>query len=250
MASGSPVPRPFNLRFLGPFLCRTDENNWRTFAIFGAALAAMSTGVLCPDWKTGLAAAVMLLALPSTRFNLKHPILVDLPALGLATWAAALAHHNILWLAIPIAVFAGLTKETAPVFAAAFALNPWLLVGLVGPAVMFFANKPGPDPVPGLAWIQEHPFKAGWEFHKGLYLSGMMLAPWGGAIIGLANLDWAAATALVLGYGQLVVATDTVRLYQWAAPALLVCAVTAVPPVWLPVLVAWTIWNPLASDGV
>ncbi|HEY3492006.1 MAG TPA: hypothetical protein VGK43_03580, partial [Solirubrobacterales bacterium] len=218
LAQGQAVPKPFNVRVLLPLLARTDVRRWRAASILGTLLLCLGTAFLCPDWKTGLAAALMALALPSTRFSLRHPILVDLPALGLAASSAALFHHEIYWAAFVPLFAAALCRETTPLFVAAFSWTLWPLVALAIPVMLYLTRKEGPDPIPTLAWIQQQPFKAGWQFHKGLYLSGMMLAPWGGAIVGLANLNEAAIASLILGYGQLLVATDTVRLYQWAAP--------------------------------
>jgi hypothetical protein len=191
----------------------------------------------------------MVAGLPVSRFNLGHPVLVDAFAMGVAVAAAVVAEWSIPG-AVVLAVVAGCVKEAAPVFAAAYAWNPWLLLAMVAPAIRALW-KTGPDVLDEKnRWILDHPFRAGREAHKGLWLRGIMLAPWGGAIVGFAGLDWHLAVVLVLGYGQLLVATDTVRLYQWAAPTLCVAAVGAVPEVWLPVLVVWTVWNPLAGDGV
>ena len=56
--------------------------------------------------------------------------------------------------------------------------------------------------------------------------------------------------ALAVGYAQLMVATDTVRLYQQAAPVVCVIAALAIPIEWaLPAVLAhW--FNPWLGDGV
>ena len=53
-----------------------------------------------------------------------------------------------------------------------------------------------------------------------------------------------------LAYAQLFVATDTVRLYQWAAPVVAIAATSAVDPRWWPLMVVVTLFNPLRGDGV
>lgn len=261
LANGAPVPRPFTLRWLLPWLCRLSDRRWRAASILGALLAVVGTGFLAPDWRTGLAAGLLVLALPGIRLNLRFPVLVDLPALGLAVCAAAAWHHGLWWVAVPLVLVAGCCKETAPVFAALYAWHPALLVGAVAPLARALVARPGPDVVAPhyprnpevvalCAASLAHPFRTGWTIHKPLLLSPVMAVPWGAALAGLAALDWQLAAVLTVAYAQLLVATDTVRLYQWAAPVLCVAAATVVPAVWLPVLVVITVWNPVAGDGV
>jgi hypothetical protein len=55
--------------------------------------------------------------------------------------------------------------------------------------------------------------------------------------------------ALVAGYGQLVTAGNTVRLYQWAGPAVALAAASALPSGWQAVALAAHLFNPWAGDG-
>lgn len=252
-ARGDPVPAPFNLRWLIPRLCGQHVGRWRAAAIVGVALTAGSVAWMAPNWRAGVAAAALLLGLPSTRFNLTFPVLVDAPALGLATLSAALAYHH-LWLpAILIAVVAGMVKETAPVFAAAFAFNPLLLVGLAAPLVRRLVAGEGPDVLDAKnAWILAHPFKAAYQFHSEqiTQLDPILAAPWGACLVAAAHPSWHLALVVGLAYTQLCVATDTVRLYQWAAPTVCLAAVAAVPPVWWLVLILVTVFNPARGNGL
>lgn len=206
---------------------------------------------LAPSLQTGVAAGLMMVALPSSRFNLRNPVLVDAPAMALAALAAVLAPVN-LPAAVAVALVAGACKETAPGFAALYAWNPWLLLGLVAPAIRAVTAKTGPDVLDDEnAWILEHPVKAGWKYHRAQYLDGLvMVTPWGGALVALAVMDLRLGVLLAVAYAQLLVATDSVRLYQWSAPLVCVAAATAVPPAWLPILVVLTVWNPCAGNGV
>ena len=56
--------------------------------------------------------------------------------------------------------------------------------------------------------------------------------------------------AVGLGYSQLLVATDAVRLYQWAAPVLALAAVAAVPAWALPIVALTVIFNPWKGPGI
>jgi hypothetical protein len=166
------------------------------------------------------------------RFNHTYPVLVDIPAMVCALLAACLTMNGLWWAAIPVVLVAGMVKETSPVFAAAFAWNPILLVGLLAPAVRHL-QRDGEDVLDAEnAWILAHPFRAARKYHRHDQF-GSYVIPWGVAIIGLAALDVQLGAVLCLAYAQLLVATDTTRLYQWAWPTLAVAAAGVVPAVWL-----------------
>ncbi len=252
LVNRKPVPRPFCYRWLIPKVCGRSLSRWRVATLSGVTIAAVGTGLLAPDWRTGLAAAVMLAALPASRFNLRNPVLVDAPAMGVAVLAAVIAPHN-LYVAVCLALVAGCMKETAPGFAALYAWNPVLLVGAVAPLARALVSRPGPDVLDEHnAWVLAHPIRSSWQYHRSQYLDGMaMVLPWGGAFVALGNLSWPVVVCIAVAYAQLLVATDTVRLYQWgAAPVVCVAAVSAVPPGWLPLLVALTVWNPWRGTGL
>lgn len=252
-AAGVRMPRPFNLRWFIPFLCK-NESHWLSINIW--ALIAIAGGVIglgnhmgLSGWQT-LAAAAMTISLPGMRFGFTH-YLVDLPALGFATLAAASYVGGLWWLAIPLVLMSGASKESGPIFAALFAWSPVLLVGMIIPLIFYFVRKPGPDimPNPTHQWILEHPFKAGIKWHASP-LSPFYVVPWGAVLVGLTHPSWQLVAVLIVAYAQLFVATDTVRLYQWAAPIFTLAAVQAVPTAWLIVIVIATVWNPLQGDGI
>lgn len=263
LGAGEQVPRPFYLRWLVPTLCRQSHVRWLASAWGSWIVATICVGLLAPTWQTGIAAALMFCWLPGIRYNLGAPILVDMPAMAWALVAAVLAKHGQVELAIMCAGISGACKESGPLLAAVFAWNPWLLVGLLAPLVRLATAKPGPDPLalpmwnsPGTskaehAWILAHPWRTGLKYHKRKWLDGAwMVAPWGGVLVAVTNPSIQLAACVAICYAQLLVASDTVRLYQWAAPVACVAAATAVPPAWLPLLVLVTVWNPLAGDGV
>lgn len=251
-AVGVPLPRPFSGRWLIPWLCGVSSLRWQIAAYTGVALTAAGTGLLAHRWEIGLAAGIMAAALPSSLFNLSHPVLIDAPAMGLAVMAAVASAHGLWPIAVVLALASGAAKETGPVFAALYAWNPLLLVGLLAPAVLAVVRQRGPDVLDEKnAWILQHPIRASREYHHGQWLDGLvMVAPWGGAIVGLVALDWRLGAVLVVAYAQLAIATDSVRLYQWAAPSLCLAACAVVPVAWLPVLVVAVVWNPLRGNGI
>lgn len=246
-------PAPFHLRPLLPWLCGTTAWRWKAATYLGIALTIVGTWAIVEGWQ-GVAAALILAALPSVRFNAQHPVLVDAAALGLAATSAALWVHGHTIPALAVALIAAATKETSPIFAACFAWTPWLLAALIVPAILASLRTPGPDPLNDKhhAWILAHPIQASRKYHHRYLIDANpnLLTPWGGAIAALGAPSVQLLATLAAGYAQLAVATDTVRLYQWSAPIVCIAATTAVPMVWWPLLVAVTAFNPLRGDGV
>jgi hypothetical protein len=241
------VCRPFHLRWLLPFTCRANPTAWVWVnrASF-AAIALLAWAYTGSPWMACIA------TLPGLHFNWRFPVMVDAPALALSLAAAVML--PIWWpAAIVLALLAGCTKESGPVFAAVFAWNPVLLVGLI-PVAIRWLQRPGPD-VDSLPAnhhdMVAHPLRTGWQFHGTRLLDPqLMLLPWGGLIVAVGAMSWQLAVALVLGYAQLAMATDSVRLYQWAAPVVALAATQAISPAWLPLVAVVTVWNPFKGDGV
>ena len=243
MATGQRVARPFALRWLLPAVCRTNRTAWLTVQIVSFLALAGLVGVETGKWWAGL----LLLGCSGLTLNLKHPFLVDLPALALAYGSAVAWTHGLWWIALGLILIAGCVKESAPVFGAAFCLSPWLLIGLL-PVGCRWLMRSGPDVLDAKnAWILEHPFRASWEFHRPLPPAVYVL-PWGVLLLGLVHPTAAVLVPLGLAMGSLLVATDTVRLYQWAAPALIVATVPIIGP-WVIPAVLLHLTNPFASEG-
>lgn len=252
MASGQRIARPFHLRWLIPAVCGTSPTKWRAVryaAVCGLIPAAWWYGGF--GWR-GLFVALFVVGLSGVwKFNLTYPVLVDAPAMVLALLSACLFRAGGVWIAAAIAVVlvAGMTKETSPAFAALWAWSPLLLVGLLAPAVRMLWRS-GDDVLDDEnRWILEHPFKASRKYHKDVPTWAWVL-PWGAGVVSLANGSPQLAVTLAVAYAQCAIATDTVRLYQWAFPVVAVAAAGAVPLEWLPVLAAVHLVNPFATEGV
>lgn len=241
------VCRPFHLRWLLPLTLRGNPFAW----LWVSRLSLVAIGGLAWAY-TGSVWMACIATLPGLHFNWRFPVMVDVTAMALALAAAVML--PIFWpAAIVLALLAGFTKESSPVFAAIYAWNPLLLVGLI-PVAIRWLQKPGPD-VDSLPKSHHEmvaqPFKTGWAFHGQRLLDPqLMLLPWGGLVVALGAMNVQLAVALVVAYSQMAVATDSVRLYQWAAPVVALGAVEAIPPVWLPLVAAVTVWNPFKGDGV
>jgi len=107
---------------------------------------------------------------------------------------------------------------------------------------------------PQEASILAHPLRAGLAAHAGRWFDlRVMLTPWGVGLLG--GLITPRSTfpmliiTLMLAYGQLLVATDSVRLYQWAAPPLILATISVVPPEFAVVALLVHLLNPWSGDG-
>lgn len=244
MAEGARVPRPFHYRWLLPALLRQNRRAWLVAQwvslLVLAGLVSYESGL----WWAG----VLLFGCSGLTVNLKHPVLVDLPALALAYGSAVAWHRHLVIVALALAVLAAMVKESAPVFAAAFALTPVLLVGLL-PVAIRLLWRAGPDCLPPGPATEalEHPVRVSWEHHRKLPAWAYVL-PWGVLLVALVDPTAAVLVPLGLAYLQLVVATDCVRLYQWCSPALAVAAAPILGPWVLPALLVHLV-NPFRTEG-
>lgn len=239
------VARPFHLRFGLPLILRDSERAW----LWCSRLSIVAIGLLTA-WYARSPWMVCVAFLPGIAFAWRHPVLVDATGMALALAAAIL--WPIWWpAAVVIVLLAGCVRETAPVWAAVYAWNPVMLVGLF-PTVIRALQRAGTDVLDAEnAWILRHPIQASRKYHRSLWADPLvMVAPWGAMLVGLRSLDVQLVAALGLGYGQLVVATDSVRLYQWVAPVLAVAVVHSVPS-WALVFVALgVVFNPWKGSGL
>lgn len=247
-------PFPFNLRWLAPKLCGSRRRRWSVVtrgSLVGSTVLVVLLAHLHLGWWPSVAAGALVAGLPSLRFLWQHTVLVDAPALLLALASAVACGHHWYPVATVLAVVAGLTMERAPVFAALFAWHPLPLVGLAAPLIVALLRRPGPDVLDEAnAWVLEHPIQAARKFHPNWLDPLVMLTPWGVCLAGLIDPSPQVAATVAVGYSQLAVATDSVRLYQWAAPVLAIAAVGVIPVPWLLLAVVAHWCNPLAGNGV
>jgi hypothetical protein len=179
-------------------------------------------------------------------------VLVDPAALCWALLAAVLSLYGMWPAALAVALVAAAMKETTPVFAACFCLNPLLLLALTGPLVRRLSSRGGEDTHNSKALAD--PIGSARRAHaEHLFDPAVMLAPWGIGVLAVLAHDRTIAVivalAVLLGYGQLFAAVNTVRLYQWAGPAVALAAASVLPPGWEPAALLVHLFNPLAGGG-
>lgn len=255
MADGHRQPLPFHLRPLLPAICGQSEVRWIVATVLSTAAAVMLTGALALQHGATPAQAVvamlLLAGLPWVRFALSAPVLVDMPGLACAL-AAAVLWPASGYAAVACLIVGALISEKVPVLAALFAWSPLPLVALMVPLLVYCMFDPAPvDARDRHAETLTNPFRSALKAHRGLWRNPFaMLTPWGACLaVALEPSLWVAA-ALVVGYSQLLAATDTVRLYQTVAPVLCVAAALVIPTAWAVPVIAAHWFNPWMGDGI
>lgn len=237
---GLDVPAPYDRRWLLPQLLGARRDAWAWVTGLSIAAGAPLVCAYAGGGTRGLVAAVLYVGLPGlVAFPAAHPVLVDAPAFALALGGALAWRAGCHELGMVLAVMAGFCKESAPVFAAVFAWSPTLLLALL---IVRAARRWKAAPAVLAQHRLEHDYL---EAARYLY-------PWGALVVlfplalGWDRATLQALTALAVGYGQLLIASDRSRLYQWAAPCVIALAVARMPP-WAPALLALHLWHPWRS---
>jgi hypothetical protein len=158
----------------------------------------------------------------------KHPVLTDAFGMFLMCVIVLFVLQGWVLSAALLSILAASVNEKAPVFAA---LASWSVVPLVGcllTIALLIVRKGNIPKAPDVV----KPLDRSLEHHKGL--SWEYVGPWG-AMLPLALLAPVVPLLASLGaaYGQIAIANDTVRLYQWAFLALAMAIAGASIPSWL-----------------
>lgn len=238
LVRGEGAPKPYHYRWLLPRLIGEDRRRWATVST--ASVVGMVPAMW---WLTGNPASGLFAFTLHGVWDMarKHPVLTDAPAMLAAIVAAAATKHRRWEIAVAASLVAGGCRETAPVFAAAYAWHPLPLIGLVSPLVREFQPE-GPDITDDFSHVcvvdpvgATDRVRAGSSGDWKLYVGHL-----GGLVAGGRN-DARTVAALVLAYAQLTVAVDTARLVAWAWPVL---ADNVTRTQWWPAALAVSTWNP------
>jgi hypothetical protein len=260
MGGGRSVAMPFALRWLLPAVCGSSVARWRRCTAIHLVLLPVMVSIWLSPWiQDPLLLAVgglLVCGLPGVwRIHLGWPVLVDATAMTWAVGSAIALQHRRYVLGAALALVAGCIKESGPVFAACYAWHPVALVGLAAPALRRMVASIGPDIFDEQEGsILAHPLRAGLAAHAGRWLDPrVMLTPWGVGLLGCLVtprpiLPMLIIT-LILAYGQLLVATDSVRLYQWAAPPVILATISVIPPKFAVMVLLVHLFNPWSGDG-
>lgn len=260
LARGQPLPIPFAFRRLAPAICSDSLGRWVAWSAGHAMALPLLVAIWLETW--GLSpvrsafGGLMILGFPGVwRIAMRAPVLVDASGLAWATAAATMTRLHWWPAALMVALGAGAIKESAPVFATCFALNPLPMIGLGVPLMIRLLGRTGPDVFGDEdILIFSNPLRASMKAHAGLWTRpSVMLLPWGCGILGLATLGgshWLLVLLTIgVSYSQLAIATDTVRLYQWASPAVALATAAVVPACLLPAALVVHVANPWKGEG-
>ena len=251
-AEGKRVAFPFNLRVLLPALCGTNLVRW--WVAWGVSWPLLAVGVTLwaqgrgASWPVAVAAAALVVSLPGVlQPHSVWPVGVDLPGMAVAALSAACFAHGQVAAGLALALVAVLVKEQTPVWIAVWAWSPLPLLVLPVVAVVYLRRRPFMDQVtsvPLLRRVHDHPVRSALEHRTqagGWRNFWLMVAPWSVGVAALLEPTPQLVVALAVGYGALLVATDTVRVYQpAAAPVVMLAAAQVIPERWLPLAVVAT----------
>jgi hypothetical protein len=246
----------FNLRWLLPFICRQNEKVWEAVTQGSVILLAPALYFYLVSFglsvEQGLLGSALVCGLSGVYImNYIGKYLNDATGMLFMLLSAGSFYSGYWELSILFSAVGSCVKESVFVYSAIAGMNPLALLGGVVVLIRKLFWKPASNDLLG-DWnheILDHPFKTGWKWHKDTFTDWtLMLAPWGLVLLfGLVGM-WNVNTlqiALMLGISYLTVfmATDTVRLYQWAFPVVVASAVTVIPLEWsIPViLIQWFI---------
>ena len=215
--SGPPPYRPKTPAHVHKWVARPPMFIWSalSWACMITTAVLLSSQTVTP-WM----ACILFCAIPWYRILAAGPFMTDQLGMLCAVAVTLLP----LEFAIPVAIIGGLAHERSPVFAAAYAWNPIFLVGCIPPLLIALFKRTGRGPcLPWeMGWVDKW-FSGTRSYHNGCPL-WYLIAPWGAMLLG-AEPDIQLGLVVALAYGQMVVACDRERLFQWAAPALLAPAV-------------------------
>lgn len=249
MSEGRSAPNPFRLRWLYPALMPAGATRaWSVVSTVGVFLTlpavflfATASGV------SGLWAVLLWASLPLVDVLCRMRGIVDHIAWPVALLTGAFFKLDMPGAGIIAALIAGMIDPRIPVFAAAWTLHPGALLGLI-PVIGANAIKTHGAPLMHGDVIL-HPWRSARD-RNGRYAHSAadLIAPWGACLAGIFSVSPAVAVSLAVSYGQMLCAIDRVRLYQWAAPAVIVAALQVIPTAWLPVAVLVTWFNPYRPE--
>ena len=235
---GQPAPAPFCWRWLVPYITRADRKEWAShtrsmlFASFFAfALLMKAWGFSPPQIMAGL----LLWGLwPSIQQQPRRHYLPDTTALIFVMLSAtAFLCEAPLLVGVALAIAAGATRETAPLYIAAGSLNPFALAGLLGAGWWRKSSKEQRQP-----HLHGNPLTL---FKRHGIPKIILGLPhdyfWKIGPAALALLYPKAWLPLLLAVSSMLISTDKIRVLAHAAPFLLIGAVAVTPLPMLPMLV-------------
>ena len=244
---------PFHKRWLLPYLFKYRDKAWISSTLMIVSLLPVVTYLYLTSLGLTTAQAffgsMLVLGLNGIyKMNVLHPILVDSYAIFFSLLSAISFLNGNILTGIMFSVIGGCIKESTPVFSFLFGFNALALLGFVSPILCRWYSPHADKDMLGRHGRLDDFIKTSDVLHKGRWFHpAVMLAPWGVCLIALLStppvLYWV-MLALLVSYGQVVIATDSVRLYQQSFPVLVYAACLLVPAQFYLILVLVHWLNP------
>ena len=246
MARGERGEGNYRRRWLLPWLLGPSPRRWYVFSAICQVATAPALLWYLDGFPptTRLVGVCLYVGLSGVfRTNVLYPVLVDPAGILCMVLEAAAIQHHIWWLAVPLLVVSGAIRETVPVFAALAAGSFWPLLGLVPVAMHAIAKRGGPR--------RPYDFNIVGLAHQNHWFDPVvMFLPWGVCLAAAFAPGWWLLAAVSLAYAQLLIATDSPRLYQWCFPVVISAALTVLPQAWYVPLVLVHWFQPWQSDAI
>lgn len=230
MARGRAVPDPFRLRWMIPFLMRTDKR------IPWALMNGISLILTCPliYWfaeihgVNPLISVALWVALPLWDILSRLIGMIDQPALLIALLAACLHGEGLHYWAYGVGFLGASIAPKTVIFLVLWMLDPVFLIGLVPVGVAYLFSPRGEPLIHGEA-IRK-PWRSS-MLKNSPHLHNMkeLLLPWGACLVAFHEFPLQYVPLILISYSQLLRALDRSRLYMWAAPILIILAVAQIP---------------------
>jgi hypothetical protein len=238
--SGTKLYKPFYLRWLLPKICKQNEWLWNCFTLLPVFLipVAMYELLIVKGYSEtqsligccltcGLGGVILINYLAKYLTDAFGMLMMLLSLIAFQT-------DNIL-IGIVLAGVGSMANEKTFVYTALCSWNPLALIGGIPVLIRYLTSKPAKSDFLNSEHRLDHPFKTGWEFHKGKLFE--IVLPWGVVILAFGNLDLRLIIGLLVAYGSIWVATDTQRLLQWIFVPMIIATVNVFPIEWaLPLL--------------
>ena len=155
-----------------------------------------------------------------------------------------------LW-AILVTLIGSMANEKTFVYVALMSLNPYALMGLIPVVLRYLFYKHAETDFKGGDDIIKHPFKTGYQWHKGFWFDPKRsVLIWGVCILSIMNINIHLGIVLAVAYGSVLMATDATRLIHWAFPIVVASTLPVFPVEWAIPLVGAHWLNPFRDKCI
>ncbi len=185
-------------------------------------------------------------------FNAQALALVDSVAQLCMVISATLFNWGYWEYGIAVVCIGSMVKESTWLFTFVLSLNLFALAGAIPVALAWIILKPDKQDIFTVKSedMLRHPLKYGLAFHKDKWLDYRVWLSLGVGLLAFKIPSLQLFAMLGLAAGQMLIATDTIRLLHWCFPVLILYAVPNIPIEWslIAILLHWV--NPFGKEYI